>query len=270
MVTKPSKPVPPSPPTRPVAPRPPDARGGQPALPWWPAERGRAANREPLSREEIIRAALRILDSEGLDALSMRRLGRELGAGATSLYWHVNDKDELLDLVLDEVIGEVDLSVADPGLLWRERVVRAARELRRVLVAHRGVSQIFGSRLALGPRLLDGFERFITIFHEAGFEGRELALANQVVLNYATGYAVFEARGVTGPLAEGRSVEEVQALTGQMLAGLPAERFPTLLSIAADMGRLSADESFEYGLARILDGLELELERHRDLPPAAS
>ena len=235
---------------------------GATRLPWWPAERGHGGGRrQPLGRDQIVRAAMHILDTEGLDALSMRRLGRELDAGATSLYWHVKDKDELLDLIVDATVAEVDLARDDPSLPWRERAANVARDLRRVLVSHRGVSQIFGSRVTLGPNLLERFEQFVSIFRSAGFEGKALALANQTVLNYASGFAVFEARGVSGPITEGRTVEEVQAITGSMLASLPPERFPTLLSILADMATITDDESFEFGLGRLLDGLELELAR---------
>jgi hypothetical protein len=160
-------------------------------------------------------------------------------------------------------MSEVDLSVDDPHLPWRERVIHAAGELRRVLVSHRGISMVFGARASFGPNLLAGFERFVSIFADAGFQGRALALANQTVLNYATGFAVFESRGVSGPITEGRTLEEVQALMSSMLRALPPDRFPTLVSIADDMAALSNDDSFEYGLGRLLDGLEMELARTR-------
>ena len=87
------------------------------SVPWWPAERTPEPQdgREPLTRARIVDAALRIIDRDGLDALSMRRLGDELGAGTTSVYWHVANKDQLLDLVLDHVLGEVSAEVVDVG-----------------------------------------------------------------------------------------------------------------------------------------------------------
>ncbi|HEY6057970.1 MAG TPA: TetR/AcrR family transcriptional regulator C-terminal domain-containing protein, partial [Candidatus Limnocylindrales bacterium] len=106
-------------------------------------------------------------------------------------------------------------------------------------------------------------ERFVAMFRDGGFEGRLLALANQTVLNYATGFAAFESRGVSGPITEGRTTEELQALAGSMIGSLPPDRFPTLVSIAADLGSMTDDESFEFGLARLLDGLEISLERRR-------
>ena len=73
-------------------------------LAWWPEVRDRSGGRQPLSRDQIVAAAIRLIDAEGLEGFSMRRLGQALGSGATSVYWHVKDKDQLIDLVLDEIL----------------------------------------------------------------------------------------------------------------------------------------------------------------------
>src|SRR6516165_1807108 len=106
--------------TKPEIPPPPWQR-----LPDRPARR----RREPISREAIVKAAIQLLDREGLAALSMRRLGEELGAGAASLYWHVGSKDGLLDLVLDELIGEGKIPDPDPEH-WQEQLKQVARDQR--------------------------------------------------------------------------------------------------------------------------------------------
>src|SRR5215470_4968794 len=89
-------------------------------------DRSSRKRREPISREAIVAAAIGLLDREGLSALSMRRLGEELGAGAASLYWHVGSKDGLLDLVLDELIGEDEIPDADPAR-WQEQLKETAK-----------------------------------------------------------------------------------------------------------------------------------------------
>src|SRR5437868_5722680 len=99
-----------------------------PPPPWQRLpERNSRRRREPISREAIVAAAITLLDREGLAALSMRRLAEELGAGAASLYWHVGSKDGLLDLVLDQLIGEGQVPDADPAR-WREQLKQVARE----------------------------------------------------------------------------------------------------------------------------------------------
>jgi TetR/AcrR family tetracycline transcriptional repressor len=207
-----------------------------------------------------VAAALRVIDTEGLEALSMRRLGQELKSGATSLYWHVKDKDQLLDLVLDAVIGEVPLD-DDPSQPWRERAAHLVRGLRQALLRHRHTATIFGTRVTLGPATLSGVDYLLGIFRAAGFGGRDLVLAYQSVLNFGVGFAVFEARPLSGAITEGRTPEELGRMVSEMLTSLPRDRFPNLPDCAADMQAVTDDDYFEYGLQRLLDGLELELGR---------
>ena len=110
------------------SPAPPDSGAEQIPPPPWQRLPDRQARRrrEPISRDAIVAAAVRLLDREGLAALSMRRLADELGAGAASLYWHVGSKDGLLDLVLDEIIGEQQVPDPDPPR-WREQLKEVAR-----------------------------------------------------------------------------------------------------------------------------------------------
>lgn len=237
-----------------------DQHPGRVPLAWWPAERDRSGDREPLTRDEIVAAAMRVIDAEGLEALSMRRLGQELKAGTTSLYWHVKNKDQLLDLVLDAVIGEVAMD-DDPYLPWRDRTAHLVRALRSALLRHRHTAAIFGSRVTLGPNTLSGVDYIMGIFRSAGFEGRDLVLAYQTALNFGVGFAVFEARPLTGAMTEGRTPEELGQMVAEMLQSLPRDRYPNLPDFAPIMQTVTDDEYFEYGLQWMLDGLELELER---------
>ena len=122
----------------------------------------RKANTPTLTREQIVVAAIRIVDREGLDALSMRKLAAELSVGPMSLYYHVADKTSLYDLILDAVMSEVDLSVDDPEAAPRERVARLARAFRAALLAHphatilasgRSMSTAFGSTRLLNSEI---------------------------------------------------------------------------------------------------------------------
>lgn len=228
-----------------------------------PAREGR----EPLTRDQIVEAAIHLADRDGLDALSMRRLGQELGAGATSLYWHVRNKDELLDLILDEVIGEVVGEVrrelggdAEPGVAdWRKALESIARALRRVLVRHRNVAPLMGERPTFGPKALDALEWMLGVMRRAGFDDRLAILASTTLVNWASGWAVFEVRDPVGPTA---SEEDRQAYLGEVaafLGSLPADRYPNVAATIHLGFEISADEQFEYGLERVLDGLERDL-----------
>jgi AcrR family transcriptional regulator len=233
-------------------------------LPWWPEVRDRSGEREPLSRGQIVAAALKLIDAEGLDAFSMRRLGQELGAGATSIYWHVRDKDQLIDLVLDEILAEIELS-EDPAVAWRERAASLAREFRAVLRRHPHLAAVFGSRLSLGPNTLRGIEHLLAVLRAAGFEGTALTLAFSAILNFAMGTGIMESRGLTGPEAEGKTEAEVQELFVGMLASLPEDEYPNLRRFVPDSNydEISEDAQFEYGLQRLLDGVEADLARRK-------
>jgi AcrR family transcriptional regulator len=217
--------------------------------------------RTPLSRDEIVAAGIRLLDEGGPEALSMRRLGQELGAGATSLYWHVRNKDELIDLILDVVIGEVlddYLATEVPGASWRDQLANVARSLRRVLLRHRHVAPLLGERPTLGPRALDAAERVMGILFSAGFHARATSMASGALINYASGFAMFESRAPGGSpdSAEGRElVETIMAY----FASLPPDRYPNMLRVAR-VG-VTEDQQFEYGLQRLLDGFETDLAR---------
>lgn len=229
----------------------------EPQLPWWPqphAETGR----EPLTRDAIVAAAMHLLDREGMDALSMRRLAQELNAGTTSLYWHVKDKDQLLDLILDEIIGEVPLD-DDPAAIWRERCAHLARQLRAVLLRHKDSALIFGSRMSIGPKTLHGLDHLLGILRSAGFQGISLGQAYSAILNYASGYAVLECRPPSGGIAEGKTSEELFEMGVEMFRSVPAELFPNVAALGVEGVMLTSDQQFEYGLARLLDGIERDL-----------
>ncbi|MFN8622305.1 MAG: TetR/AcrR family transcriptional regulator [Chloroflexota bacterium] len=235
--------------------------GGAPGLPWWPAERSaeHAGGREPLTRARIVEAALAIIDRDGLDALSMRRLGDELGAGTTSVYWHVANKDQLLDLVLDEVLGRIGDEVQEAPGDWRETMRRVAWGMRAVLVRHRNAVSLLGERMGMGPRALDGVERAQAALMDAGFPLRLSVLTVQTVTNFASGWAVFECRIPAGAPGGTRTSAELDTIVAGMLRSLPPERYPSLVAAATAYGSIGWDEQFTFGLERLLDGIELAL-----------
>ena len=113
--------------------------GGLPPPPFQRVpERGAGRRRDPLTREAIVAAALNVLDRDGLDGFSMRRVAEELDTGAASLYWHVGSKDGLLDLVFEEVIGEHEIPDPDPER-WQEQIKEAARAMRGTIQRHRDI-----------------------------------------------------------------------------------------------------------------------------------
>ncbi len=239
-----------------------ESEGGkeQPGLPWWPEPRETAPPREPLTRDRVVAKAIEIADRDGLDALSMRRLGQELGTTTTGVYWRVKNKDELLDLAADQIVGEADWQ-DDPALPWQERLVRYARTTRRIFRRHPGIAQLIGARVTLGPNLLHSVDALIGILRSAGFDGDRLALAYQVVLTFASGFGVMESRRISGPTVEGLSSDELQAKMAERLASIPVEAFPNLVPTVVLAFEAPEDAAFEYGLQLLVEGMAADLER---------
>jgi AcrR family transcriptional regulator len=116
---------------------------------WFRSERARRGPRPTLSREEITRIAIELADGEGLDAVSMRRIAAKLGAGATSLYWYVHSKDDLYELMVDEVVGEI--RVPEPSGDWQHDLREMARAIHAMLQRHPWMV-LLGIRPIMGPR----------------------------------------------------------------------------------------------------------------------
>src|SRR4051794_16567344 len=158
----------------------------------WSAESsGRRRAHPPLSREQIVAGALAFLQEHGLAGLSMRRLAQYLDTAATSLYWHVPTKEQLLDLVLDEILGQVPvMPVTDD---WAADVVALLTALRSTLRAHRGAATLVVSRPTVGPKTLTVFEFLLSTLRRAGFSDRQLPYAYDLLTNYVIGSVLVEA-----------------------------------------------------------------------------
>src|SRR5262245_28240553 len=137
-------------------------------IPWWPVARTPSRETARFDRERICAAALRILDEEGYEALSMRRLAAALDAGTMTLYWHVATKDELLALVVAVVMSQVALP--DPDRDWISRLRDLAWNTRRALGAHPEVARLVVQGVMAGPALLRLQETTLAILRRAGFD----------------------------------------------------------------------------------------------------
>src|SRR3954471_20184064 len=145
-----------------------------PEPPWW-RKRPPSPERQPLTREKIVDAALVLLERDGMQGLSMRKLAQELGTGAASLYWHVGDKEELLGLLLDRIVGETEVPEPDPAN-WQEQVKEMGRESRRLLRRHRDAAQISLGRIPVGPHSMPVLERYLAVLRAADLPPRVIAL----------------------------------------------------------------------------------------------
>jgi AcrR family transcriptional regulator len=229
--------------------------GNAPPAIWFADEPER---RPRLSRERITRAAVALLDAEGVAGLSMRRLAARLDAGTMSLYEYVGSREDLLDLAVDAVIGEIELDEDDEadGPSWREALCRQLTRGRHVMRRHPWLPALMATRPLLGPSALARSERVYALLHRAGLEGPQLTAAVGALSYYVQGYAAMEAmwRGSRrDPAAEAELRRQAQAY----IEGL-AELHPTLAR-HADVRDVDADGFFRLGLATILDGIKAKV-----------
>ncbi|MFF8957328.1 TetR/AcrR family transcriptional regulator [Streptomyces sp. NPDC014894] len=158
---------------------------------WFRPAAAGPRNKPRLSREKIVDAAVALLDEAGVQHLSMRNLAERLQAHATSLYWHVATKDDVVDLALDAVFGEVRLPDGHSPA-WRDDIAAFMTELRRVLLRHPWAAPLTNSRPLAGPNALARSEFVYASLVTAGFTGPALSVAASVITTHVTGSAAAE------------------------------------------------------------------------------
>jgi AcrR family transcriptional regulator len=213
-----------------------------------------------LNVDRIVEGGMALLDRDGLEGLSLRRLGAELGSGATSVYWHVPSKEALLDLLVDRLMEQaVNETRHDPRATWRAQLVAHQLGLRAVLQRHIGGTALLTSRQPVGPNGLRFMEGVLSALADAGFSGQQRALAYAALTGYTIGQVVLQSQaGPANPNGQPGTGEQLQRL-GRLLLGAPRDRYPKVVESAADLTKLTDEEAFSYGLLRMLDGLEAGL-----------
>jgi AcrR family transcriptional regulator len=221
-----------------------------------------------LSRDEIVRAAIAVADAEGPDAISMRRIARELNAGAMSLYWYVGSKEELLDLMLDAI--EVEIEVPEPSGDWRADLGIFAHRTRAALSRHRWAMEFVGTRPPSGPNDVRNLERLLGLLEGTGVDDARLIMGIfMTVATFVTGAVMREAQEIRCQREQERAqaaltAEEIQAEHERYQKWFEASgRFPRiarLMQSGVDPDDPNTrDERFQFGLDCVLDGIAGQL-----------
>ncbi len=218
---------------------------------WWLERQAREARRRPradgLSSDRIIAAALALVDAEGLDALTVRRLAEELATGSASLYRHVASRDELLVLLVDHVLGAVRYPRRDAG--GRATVEVLASELRRVLLHHHNLVPALAVAPLFGPNAMRGTERALAGFLGAGFDPDVAVPAYLALVDFVLGTVFFDT-GSTG------QVSGLSQRSSDLIEAFAVDAFPNLPARPDDFSLPSVDDVFAFGIAAFLDGIE--------------
>jgi AcrR family transcriptional regulator len=209
--------------------------------------------RHQLTRERVVAEALAVIAEQGVQALTMRRLAARLGVVPGAVYHHVRNKQQLHDLVLDNVLAEIDVHL-DSSMGWTEQLKGLAHRLRRVLEDHPGVAGILKTRDPLGPHSLTLAEAFLRPLQAAGFADREAGLAFFLLVDYTIGFAV---SGTSTSVNEQRVRDPAtRSQLHQFFRSLPPDRFPALVALGEHVWVDNRDERFSAGLQVLVDGLE--------------
>lgn len=232
---------------------------------WGAGERRGRGPKPGLTLDQVIGTAIAIADTDGLDALSMRRVARELRVGTMSLYRYVPGKAELLDLMFDAVSDCGKEIARSQGKDWRGMLEVVARGTRDRFLAHPWLLQVNWARPTVGPNSLAGFEFVLSGLDGLGLTDRERVAIVVTIDGFVTGLARSRLQHSAVIEETGLSDEEFWTQHSPVLErAMASGAFPALAGLSEDSFGMSWDDNFEFGLQRLLDGIEALIEARRD------
>lgn len=221
-----------------------------------------ARDRERLSHERIVATAMKIMDAEGLEAVSMRRVAHELGVEAMSLYHHVEDKEDILDGICEMVMSE--FRFPEPSDDWEQVARQGARAWRDIIRSHPSCMRLFAERRkpVSRPEALRPMEFALGVIRSAGLSERDTVLAFRAFGGYIQGSILTEISPIVGEAP-------AQAPShGEMATALSPEDFPHLAEAFPFFDECEPDEQFEFGLDLMLEGIQAKARARKDRRPA--
>ena len=208
-----------------------------------------------LSREAIVDAALAVLDAEGLDAVTMRRVAEALGTGPASLYAHVEDKDEMVAAVLDRIIAEVPLPDPIDPEHWEDQLKDIGRAARAAFGRHRDIARASLGNIPTGEGALPLMNAMVGVLLAGGVSEKVASWSVDILSLYvtATSYeeSLEDAFGHSDPVAQAEFHDQLN----QYFAALPKDRFPYLFALAGPLTEGDGDDRFDFGLDLLVRGI---------------
>jgi len=233
--------------------------------PWRPAGARRARPaKDPLTRDQIVATGLRLVAAEGIDAVSMRRIAAEFDTGPSSLYAHVANKDELLQLMFDEICTHVPIPAPDPEH-WQEQLKALVRDTQAAMMAHGDIARAGLGTIPTGPNVSRITDAMLGVLRAGGIPAPVAAIALDRLFLYVVSDAyersIYRARvGATD--AELRAYfEQLGAHLVEFYESLPEETYPNLRAHARDLIAANGRQRFDFGLDMLVDGLVRYVEK---------
>ncbi|MES5819074.1 TetR/AcrR family transcriptional regulator [Streptomyces sp. RG80] len=239
---------------------------------WLEGGKSRRGGGHPsgLDRDRITATTVRLLDAEGLAKFSMRRLAAELNVTAMSVYWYVDTKDELLELALDSVCGELTLPEPESDEDWRDQLRTLARGYRTLLVRHPWVSPLSGTFLNIGPNYLEFAQVIHRVIRRTGLPAHGLAAAISAVFQFVYGFGTIEGHFIARSTDVGMTPDEYfrHAMSTVTEAPQAAEIVKQSEDIMAARGGDTVEEmwerDFDFALDLLVAGIEAMVKREDD------
>lgn len=236
---------------------------------WGTREPSSRGPKPGLSIDQIVQAAMAVADRDGLEALSMRRVADALGAGTMSLYRYVPGKAELLDLMIDTAYGKIERS-GEPSDGWRERLERIAHEERALHLRHPWLLQVAMGRPTLGPNIIAKYDHELRAVSGIGLTDIEMDAVVTLLTGFVHSVARSAIEAARAPEDTGMTDQQWWDAHAPLLEKvLDPNRYPTAARVGAAAGAAhnaahNPEHAFEFGLQRVLDGIETLLRSRAD------
>ncbi|MGW1075720.1 TetR/AcrR family transcriptional regulator [Streptomyces sp. NPDC002537] len=213
------------------------------------------AERVPVTVDRIVQAAFELIERDGLDALSMRKLADRLGIKAATLYWHVQDKHDLIDLLAEALFADFPVDELPATEDWKENLLSFGHAFRAYLTGRRDAARILTNRFVLGPHMLSSLERLLGWLRGSGLGDRESSYALITCLVYIHGFVLWETTPMSGAVARGEAPRDYLAEIREELEELSREEYPHTVALAEELTGTGNDDRFAFGLSCLLDGV---------------
>jgi AcrR family transcriptional regulator len=214
----------------------------------------KATRRVPLTRERVLDAAVGIADANGIESLSMRKLAEALGVEAMSLYNHVTNKEDVLNGMVDKVVGEIE--VPDGEVDWKVAMRRRAISSHQMLLRHPWAAMLIVSRINVGKAMLRYIDATIGCLRQAGFSYELADRAWNAIDNHIYGFTLQELNFPFDPSEYAQAAQDFLTL-------IPADTYPHMHGLSQQVidGTHDGVQDFDFGLGLIIEGLERVLNK---------
>jgi TetR/AcrR family tetracycline transcriptional repressor len=213
-----------------------------------------ARRRRTLTPAEIVQAAARLLQRDGYEALTIRKVAAELGVKSASLYWHFETKEALEDLLADELLAGVAFGETTDD--WRADLRNGSLHLFRHLMSRRDAGRVLAGRMVAGPNTLRWMEAGLGPFRRAGLDGRDTAFAAHAVHVYIIGFVIFQGSDLSSEARRGASRQAILDRSRDLFAGLSPAEHPNITALADGLTVLDPEGRFLFGIDRLIAGIE--------------